>query len=306
MGPRGSSAEWSEWGTYVYLAVEEPRLLPAAVATTQSLLRAVGRACSRFRPDSDLVRANASAGQWVRVDPLLASATAVSVAAAELTDGLVNPCLGRVLVALGYDADLGVVSRRAVAPARRLPPPAPDAWRELRIADDAIRVPRGSELDLGATCKAWAADLVAATLADRLDCSVLVSLGGDLCVEGPTSEPWPVVVTERRGEAPGQLVEVGCGGLATSSTVTRRWRGADDDVHHLVDPRTNRSVDHSLRTVTAAGTSCLAANVASTAALVLGDAAPAWLEAHHVSARLVHTDETTSTTGGWPVERSAA
>jgi thiamine biosynthesis lipoprotein len=306
VGPRGSSTEWSKWGTYVHLAVGEPHLLPRAFAMTTALLEAVDRACSRFRGDSDLVRVNRTPGRWVRVDPLLTQAISVALRAAELTDGLVNPCLGRALVALGYDADLGVVRRRKVAPARRLPLPAPQAWRGVGVAEDAVRVPDGCELDLGATAKAWAADLVAATVAERLGCQVLVSLGGDVRVDGPAIAPWPVLVTERREETRGQLVELSSGGLATSTTTVRRWRGPTGEVHHLLDPRTNRPVDGSLRTVTAAGRSSLAANAASTAALVLGSAAPAWLEEHGVSARLVHVDGTTSRTGSWPAERRVA
>ncbi len=290
----------------MHLAVEEPHLLSPAVEVTTAVLAAVDRACSRFRADSDLVRANRTPGQWVRVDPLLVAATAVAVTAADETDGLVSPCLGRVLVALGYDADLGVVSRRAVARARRLPLPTPELWRELDVAEDAIRIPEGCELDLGATAKAWAADVVAATVVERLGCRVLVSLGGDLRVDGPGDTAWPVLVTERIEQSDGQLVEVTNGGLATSTTTARRWRGPSGAAHHLIDPRTNHPVAGHLRTVTAAGISSLAANVASTAALVLGTDAPAWLEARRVSARLVHADGTTSSTGSWPQEGIAA
>ena len=305
-GPRGSSTEWARWSTYVHLAVGESHLLRRAVRTTECVLDAVERACSRFRTDSDLVRANRSPGQWVRVDPLLCQAVSVALRAAELTDGLVNPCLGRALVALGYDADLGMVSRRAEAHARPLPLPDPRAFEDVLVSDEAIRVPEGCELDLGATAKAWAADLVAGTLLERLDCPVLISIGGDLRVDGAASSPWQVIVTERHGDTDAQLVEVSHGGLATSTTTVRRWRGPSGEVHHVLDPRTNQPVDGELRTVTAAGASSLAANVAATAALVLGADAPAWLEAHRVSARLVHTDGSTSTTCSWPEDRRVA
>ncbi|MDX6375343.1 MAG: FAD:protein transferase, partial [Nocardioidaceae bacterium] len=230
----------------------------------------------------------------------------VGLLAAELTDGLVTPCLGRALVALGYDADLGVVRQRGTSPARRLPPPTPDAWRGLGIRTDTIRVPAGCELDLGATAKAWAADVVVAMVVERLNCRVLVSLGGDLRVGGPAGPPWSVMVTERLEDTTGQLVEVDRGGLATSTTMVRRWLGPDGEVHHLVDPRTNAPVTGPVRTVTAAGGSCLAANIASTAALVLGSAALPWLESHEVGARLVHESGLVTTTAAWPSDRVVA
>jgi thiamine biosynthesis lipoprotein len=52
--------------------------------------------------------------------------------------------------------------------------------------------------------------------------------------------------------------------------------------------------------VTATGPSCVAANTAATAAVVLGDDAPAWLIEHGVTARLVGRAGELRTTGGWP------
>jgi thiamine biosynthesis lipoprotein len=299
-------SEWTTWGTYVHVALDDPAMLTPVTTLTRAVLEEVGRACSRFRADSDLVRANRTPGRWVTVDPLLAAAASVAVLAAELTDGLVTPCLGRTLVALGYDADLGVVRRRGSSPVRRLPPPTPEAWREVGVRSDEIRVPVGCALDLGATAKAWAADVVVATIVERLGCRVLVSLGGDLRVGGPEGPPWPVVVIEQRGDQTGQLVEVDRGGLATSTTTLRRWRGPDGETHHLIDPRTNAPVEGPLRTVTAAGGSCLAANIASTAALVLGEDALPWLESREVGARLVLDGGQVATTSTWPSERVLA
>ena len=52
--------------------------------------------------------------------------------------------------------------------------------------------------------------------------------------------------------------------------------------------------------MTATGPTCVAANVASTAAIVLGAEAEAWLTARGVDARLVGVDGTVRRTGDWP------
>ena len=70
--------------------------------------------------------------------------------------------------------------------------------------------------------------------------------------------------------------------------------------HHLVHPRTGAPVAGPFRTVTAAGKTCVDANVAATAALVLGEDAPVWLHARGVTARLVTTDGQVLTVGDWP------
>lgn len=300
-----ASRRWDALGTYVFLAVSDDRRLDAAVPTAERLLAAVDRTCSRFRTDSDLTHANRNPGRWVAVDPLLVAAVRVAVEAARATDGLVSPCLGRHLVSLGYDGDLRTLTPRATTDAA---PPTPDAWRSLEVDDEAIRVPGGCSLDLGATAKAWAADLIATTVADRLGCRALVSLGGDLRISGPegSTPEWPVQVAERPDAPEHETVWIRSGGLATSSTLVRRWRTLDGELHHLLDPRSGRPVTGSLRTATATGHTSVAANVASTAAVVLGDAALDWLADRGVAARLVHRDGSVTRVGGWPEPKGVA
>jgi len=93
---------------------------------------------------------------------------------------------------------------------------------------------------------------------------------------------------------------VASGGLATSSTTRRRWRRGDRVVHHLVDPRTGDPAPAVWRTVSVAAASCVDANTASTAAIVLGAAAPAWLRERAMPARLVALDGRVETIAGWP------
>lgn len=299
----GSSHRWSLWGTYAFLAVDRPELLLEARREADRILDAIAQACSRFRDDSDLVAVNRTPGRWVRVDPLLVAAVRVAVAAAEESAGLVDPCLGRSLVSLGYDRDLAAVHPVAAGRVATTTIPRSGAWREVRWQDDAVRIPEDVSLDLGATAKAWAADLVARSVAERLGCTCVVSLGGDLRVTARDDAPvsWPVVVSEHPADPVATEVTV-TGGLATSSTVVRRWRTAGGEQHHLLDPRTGRPVAGPFRTVTAAGTTALAANTASTAALVLGAEAPAWLHQHGVTARLVDHGGRVTTTGDWPAE----
>ena len=69
--------------------------LAAARRAVEAELAAIDLACSRFRADSSLSRLNAGAGRPVRVGPLLFEAIAVALRAAALTDGIVDPTIGR-------------------------------------------------------------------------------------------------------------------------------------------------------------------------------------------------------------------
>ena len=309
VGP-GAASRWSALGTYVHVAVDDPGALGAAAAAVTAVLDEVDRACSRFRPGSDLSRANAAPGRWVDVDPLLVEAAAVAVAVATATDGLVDPLLGRAMVQLGYDRTWRSLRPEAdPAPGTTTDPAVrPGAWRELGL-DPAgrVRVPPGTSLDLGATAKAFAADVAATAAADASGAGVLVSVGGDLRVAGSTAA-WPVRVTEHPDGAEGTVVLLAGGGLATSSTVVRRWLRGGAERHHLLDPRTGTPVvtgPAGVRTATATGPTAAAANAAATAAVVLGPAADAWLAARGVAARLVAGDGTVRRTPGWPADATA-
>jgi thiamine biosynthesis lipoprotein len=293
-------------GTHVFVAVRDPRDLAEARRLARRILRDVDEVCSRFRPDSDLTRVNTRPAEWVSVDPLLVSAVEVAVAAARATDGLVHPLLGRQLVELGYDRDFDLLVEREDGRVTETEPPELTAWEEVRLdPEGAIRIPEGTSLDLGATGKAWAADLIGAAFEKQVG-PAIVSVGGDLRIAAPDGRGWQVAVAERPGATPDTLVDLDRGGLATSSTRVRRWSRAGARHHHLIDPRTGRSAREVWRTVTATGSTCSAANTATTAAIVLGDGALAWLAARGVSARLVASDGTVHTVGEWPAERSAA
>ncbi|TIC84465.1 FAD:protein FMN transferase [Nocardioides sp. GY 10127] len=306
-------ARWSALGCGVHLVVLDDRELAAARRLVEQVLRDVDEVASRFRADSDLSRANAAAGRWVPVDPLLVAATQVAVEAARLTDGLVHPLLGRPLAELGYDADLGVVRARpdghvTLLPHRDRPSPPPLlSYEEIGLDQDgALRVPSGTALDLGATGKAWCADLAASAFASAGLGPAVVSVGGDVRVHGERA--FEVAVAEAPDGPPEDALGLADGGLATSTTTVRRWRLGGVERHHLLDPRSGLPVSGPWRTATVAAPTAVAANTATTAALVLGaDAAP-WLTARPhlaVAARLVGHDGQVHRLGSWPREVAA-
>ena len=297
----GGTATWRALGTYVYLATAEATRLEPARQIAMRLLADVDRTCSRFRQDSDLVRANLAAGFWTSVDPLLVQAIDAAMEAAAQTDGLVDPTLGHSLVAVGYNRDLALMPAASSDPAGVPLPARSGAWREILLDQaGAVRVPRGCALDLGATAKAWAADLIASSVAAESGSTVVISLGGDVAVAGPGGG-WPVAVSETVDEcADAEIVHLPYGGLATSSTAARRWIRGGVVQHHLLDPLTGEPTRGRWQTVTATGATCLSANTASTAAIVLGDRALQWLTEREIPARLVDVEGTIVRTARWP------
>jgi thiamine biosynthesis lipoprotein len=300
-------AEWEAIGTTIRVVVTDASRLDSARGMLTDDLAALDLACSRFRADSELIRLEARAGRPTTVSALLAGTVRAALRGAQLTDGLVDPTVGRAMEDMGYDRDFASVPAQngtLQVTVSHVP-----QWRQVHLdeATKQLTVPAGVRLDLGATAKAWAADHSAEGIARVLGCGVLVSLGGDIAVAGEVPPGgWPIRVQDVTGdpltpsEGPSDVITIREGGLATSSTSARRWRRGGDLMHHILDPRTGRPADSDWRTVSVAAGSALDANIASTAAIIRGRSAIGWLTRQGLPTRLVAVDGSVTTIAGWP------
>jgi len=230
------------------ITVLDPSAVDAAFEIAWTHVAAIEFTCNRFRDDSELAQLNAT-GEAV-VSRLLLEAVDVALAAVETTGGAVDPTVGAALRT---------------------------GWGSVEVDRErsTIRLRPGTELYLGATVKALAADLIAAHVERETSSPVLVSLGGDVAAAGDAPEGgWPVRLSDD------YRVGLGGGGLATSCT----------------------SEPELWRTVSVAAPTCVGANIAATAAFVFGAAAPGWLAARGLPARLVRRDGSVETVAGWPAE----
>jgi len=227
------------------------------------------RMFSRFRPDSELSRVNRAPGTVVKVSPAFAEMLVFAVRAARRTDGLVDPTLGAAIEAAGYDRDFSELHPSA-EPAEA---GACGRWRSLRLRQTLVHRPHGVRLDLNGVVKGKTVDDALALI----DGEGFVSAGGDLAARGAVDVALP-------GDG---AVRVLNGGLATSSIVKRRWLRAGVWQHHLIDPATGRSCETPWREVTVSAASCLEADVAAKAALLLGREGPGWLERRGLAGRFL-------------------
>jgi thiamine biosynthesis lipoprotein len=290
-----NAEQWPVWSTTARVVVTEPDALPTARVLVESMLAEIDLACSRFRPDSELMAASRSTGP-VQVSPLLATLIEVALKAAEESDGAVDPTVGSALCGLGYDRDLSTVEVDGLAISVAIA-----GWRSVKLTGNTLTMPKGAVLDLGATAKAFAADCCARLVADALDTGVLVSLGGDIATAGPAPETGWQILVQDSDDDPSCVVTMPAGkAIATSSTRSRQWRRGDRMLHHILDPRTCQPAPRTWRCVTVVADHCTDANTLTTAALVRGDGALKMLREHEVPARLVAADGTVRTLGGWP------
>jgi len=287
-------------GTTNAVVVDDPEALPAALAMVKQQFEEIDEVCSRFRPDSELSRLNRSSGSGdVALSPLLEEAVTAALQTAEMTSGLVDLTVGRLVEEAGY-----TVTFRDVPPdgpplelrVRHIP-----GWRSLHYdpAAHTLRLPAETAIDLGASGKAWAADRAADTVAKSLGIAVAVDCGGDVAVRGLPRGGWPMRVASDVDAADGQDIVVFDGGLATSGTTARRWRRGGVELHHIIDPTTGLPAQTPWVMVTVAAATCVEANAAATAALIMGMRGLAWLGNLELPGRLVDVDGAVHYAGGW-------
>jgi thiamine biosynthesis lipoprotein len=287
------------FGTTLSFWVTDARQLGRVALVVRAWIEAVDAACSRFRDGSDLGRANSGAGEAVTVSPVLLDAVEAAREMARLTGGLYDPTVGRAVIAAGYDQSFDALpqgrdrSRGRAVPAGR--------WPDILIDRSAstITVPHGVSLDLGGSAKGWTVDTALGLCRLELgqaasSVGLCISAGGDLAAAGPAPDGgWPVRLAEALDSEPGggdEWVALRSGAIATSGALRRRWTMGDGEAHHIIDPRTGAPGQSCWRLVTVMAGECLVADTAATAAWLLGEGAPHWLESIGVQGQLVAND----------------
>ncbi len=241
---------------------------PQELRRIERLFTARDRRFSRFIGGSELNRVNAGGAEVVVVSEVFHRMLLRALRAAVLTDGLVDPTLGRAVEEAGYDRnfeELGADESPAGAG-------EPGRWRELRVSGNCLSRPAGVRLDLNGVVKGATVDDALALI----EGPGFVSAGGDLATKMPLDVALPG----------GETVSVR-GGFATSSRTRRRWLRGGEWQHHLIDASTGRPSTSPWTDVTVCASTCLDADIAAKAAFLLGRDGPDWLDEHGLAGRFL-------------------
>jgi thiamine biosynthesis lipoprotein len=210
----------------------------------------------------------------VRVDPRVFGLLSECALIARLTDGAFDPTVGPLIRAWGFLGATGSLpDRDAVGIARSL---VGMESVELEAGACSVRLPRrGMELDLGAVGKGWALDRAVSVLEDHSVSGALLH-GGTSSVhvlgEDEGGARW-AVAWRAPGESEARHVALRSPALSVSSPAGKAFVAAGRRYGHVLDPRTGEPTQGIASACVTGPTSTLC-DALSTAALVLGDAAP--------------------------------
>lgn len=260
----------------------------ALVREAAKLVESLDQRLAMWRPDSELATFNATAGSGraVTVSADLDACLNLALELWRASQGAFDPTVGpltqawwrarqesRLLTDAELEALLPLVGADGLRRQQPWEPGAPvhqAAWRLERP---------GMQVDLGAVAKGHAQDRVAALFASRGLRRFLLNAGGQVYARGrrPDGRPWRVGIQHPRHEGRvAAILELEDACLSTSGDNSQFSVIKGQRVHHLLDPRTGRSVEGmaSASALVALGSGRQNAgalsDAASTAAFVLG------------------------------------
>jgi FAD:protein FMN transferase len=234
---------------------------------------------SRYRPESIVSAINSSQGNAVVVDAETASLLDYAAQCHSLSDGLFDITSGVLRRCWKFDGSDRVPEPAAIAELLPLIGFDKVHWRAR-----CIRLPAGMEIDLGGFGKEYAVDRVLGLITQRYAGAALVNFGGDLAANrAPSAGPWRVGVERPDAVREARLLlELSQGALATSGDTHRYVLRDGVRYSHILDVRTGWPIAGVPRSVTVAAHTCVQAGTLATFAMLQGNGAESFLEAHGV------------------------
>ncbi len=259
-----------------------PEQAGAAFAAAEREVRRIESRYSRYLADSVVSRLNAQAGgEWLACDEETLHLLDVAQRLHEDSGGLFDATSGILRRAWRFDGSLEAPDEDTLAPLLALVD-----WSGVQRRGQEVRLAQaGMELDFGGFGKEYAVDRVAALWQQAGLRHGLVNLAGDIRVWGgrPDGDPWQLGIQHpRRPDTLLASLPLGTGALATSGDYERYFIDAAGTRHcHILHPSTGRAAHH-WQSVSVVAPLALIAGGLSTAAMLMGAEALAWLRGQSV------------------------
>ncbi|PCI34951.1 MAG: hypothetical protein COB53_11445 [Elusimicrobia bacterium] len=272
--------------TGIKLSSPEQASLHAAI---ENRLIDINDRMSTYIPTSELSRFNnhkKSASFPVSDETAFVVKAALEVA--RKTDGAFDPTVGPLVDLWGFGPE--AAPERIPSAAQIKTALAWVGWSFLTVEESPWGLRKKNprmRVDLSAIAKGYGVDSVAALLVARGIKNFMVEIGGEVFAAGRNARntPWILGIETPRdhavsGAALSATVAVDGKGLASSGGYRNFYMRGGKRYSHFIDPRSGRPITHRLAAVSVLAPSCMEADAAATAVMVLGEiAGQAFLDA---------------------------
>lgn len=296
--PKEAAAGLFAMDTYLELSAYGENA-EAALEQAQGRIRALEKLWSVTDAGSEIYAANHSGGEAVTVSKDTADLIQYSLTMAEQTAGALEPTLYPVLTAWGFTAD-----RFRIPDQEELNRLLGNVdYTQISLNQDALSVPGGMQLDLGAVGKGYAADEAAAVLRENGIASALLDFGGNILTIGakPDGSPWRVGVLDPDSEGNLGVLELSGQGVSVSGGYEKYFVGEDGERYwHILNPATGEPARSGLVQAAVVSDESKRCDALSTALFVMGldRAVQYWREHQDFEMVLLAEDRTIHMTEG--------
>ncbi len=242
-----------------------------------NLLEDLNAKMSTYLPDSELSRINQSgSADWINISDDLYAVIETAINISNLSGGTFDITIGPLVNLWGF----GPVEKQDIIPDDGLIQTTllDTGIGKIHLNDTnrAIKKDRANiYLDLSGIAKGYAADQIAQLLREQFAIyNYLVEIGGEIQAKGvnPDNQAWRIgiekpVSTQRAVE---RIISLDNSGMATSGDYRNYFEENGIHYSHIIDPRTGKSVNHQLVSVTVLHAESMIADAWATALQVLG------------------------------------
>ncbi|HJV17693.1 MAG TPA: FAD:protein FMN transferase [Bacillales bacterium] len=202
--------------------------------------RKVEQACSRFNPESELMRSSREINKPIPISPYLFEPLKFALEIAKGSNGLFDPTIGKLMENYGFNQNY--LTEKNMESTTDTTATFSDIV--LNEYERSLLLKKPLVIDLGAVAKGFAIDLAANELKE---CDgFIVNAGGDVFAGGINDKfnRWSIGIQHLyQQEKVIDCVEISNEAICTSGSYERR-SAKNPSMHHLINPRTKRSENH--------------------------------------------------------------
>lgn len=248
---------------------------------------------------SELYQINHSNGQGTEVSDVTADLIGFTLSMAERTGGALDPTIYPIVSAWGFTtSSFHVPTQEEIDERLQLV-----GHEKVDLTENIVTMLPGMQLDLGATAKGYACDLVAEGFRQKGVTSALINFGGNMAMIGNSTDgdEWKIGVRDPNGGNDLGVLSLSDCGVATSGNYQRYFEDEEGNRYgHIMNPETGYPIMSDLLSVTIVSKQAKICDALSTAVYVMGidKAVELWRSSDDFDMLLITNDNTVYVTEG--------